>query len=76
MPYLGLGSQLTIEQLEWIIRSSLRESVWCKLSGPNGSYIHFSYDYYLYIGSASNSVDKWSPPNGIYAEPFQSIEVF
>jgi hypothetical protein len=34
-----------------VIRHILRESFWCKLERRPDFYIHFGYDYYMYIGS-------------------------
>jgi hypothetical protein len=35
--------------LEGIVRGCLREYMWCRLSGDGGSYLHFGYDYYMYV---------------------------
>ena len=32
-----------------LIRLTLRNKIWCKLESKN-SYLHFGYDYYMYIG--------------------------
>ncbi len=70
--HLVAGSYLPLDQLECVIRMSLREEVWCKLSGAHQSYLHFGYDYYVYVGSADDSLIEWQPPPGIYAELFAS----
>lgn len=36
-------------ELDNLISDCLREKCWCKLRGKN-LYIHFGYDYYMYIG--------------------------
>lgn len=41
--------------LEGLIRLNLREALWCKLEAPNAFYLHFGWDYYMYIGSISPS---------------------
>jgi hypothetical protein len=33
-----------------LVRLNLRTLVWCRLEAASGFYIHFSYDYYMYIG--------------------------
>jgi hypothetical protein len=59
------------QELEKIVRGCLREYLWCRLTGPGGSYIHFGYDYYLYVGLPKTA--KPAPlPNGIYLEQFAS----
>lgn len=41
---------LYIDEILKFCRGVLREEYWGKLSG-NRSYIHFGYDYYIYIGA-------------------------
>ncbi len=44
------GQLLTKDMVEIVSRLILREFVWCKLESKN-MYVHFGYDYYMYIGS-------------------------
>ena len=46
------GGSVQGRELEALIRLNLREALWCKLLG-SGFYIHFGWDYYMYIGSRS-----------------------
>lgn len=41
--------RLTMENIPEIIRDCLRNKCWCRLEG-DGAYIHFGYDYYVYLG--------------------------
>jgi hypothetical protein len=60
------------EDLEWIVRLVLRDAIWCRLEGATGFYVHFGYDYYMYVGSdALGSVAPTMPP-GVFAEVFES----
>jgi hypothetical protein len=34
-----------------IATKCLREELWCKIMSPHKLFIHFGYDYYIYIGS-------------------------
>jgi hypothetical protein len=43
------GSILSIDQLGDVIGQILREELWCNLEGDE-AFIHFGYDYYMYIG--------------------------
>lgn len=45
------GMAVSGEALDNVCRLVLREILWCKLEADNGFYIHFGYDYYMYIGS-------------------------
>ncbi|MBP3800959.1 MAG: hypothetical protein J6I85_02855 [Clostridia bacterium] len=43
--------ELEICDIELYIRAILREQIWAKLYSSDELYIHFGYDYYMYIGS-------------------------
>ena len=47
--YPNLSWTEGVEQVKAIARDCLREKYWCKLQSRN-MFIHFGYDYYLYIG--------------------------
>lgn len=58
--------------LEDIIRLCLREIIWCKLRGKKGFFVHFGYDYYMYIG-CDDSIDwTWVSEGAVYIEKFSS----
>ncbi len=42
---------LTLEQTEDICKLILREKLWCKLANTSKIYVHFGYDFYMYIGT-------------------------
>lgn len=46
------GESLSGPRLEDAIRRLLQEEFWCRLEG-NGCFLHFGYDYYLYVGVLS-----------------------
>lgn len=78
--YLKSSDKINFAQLdqvgpatvESIIRLCLREQAWCKLRGERDAYLHFGYDYYVYVGADSGELVNWRPLDGIFAEPFQS----
>ena len=41
-------------EIELFIRAILREQIWAKLYCSDELFIHFGYDYYMYIGSKKN----------------------
>lgn len=52
-----------------LIKLCLREALWCELVGIDDTYIHFGWDYYMYIGSARLiSYPFHLSINGIYIE--------
>lgn len=70
---MSLGKQVTQEEVADIARLVLREDLWCKLENEK-MFVHFGYDYYMYIGSAypSDSVIKAIEKLGLFVEPFES----
>ena len=46
------GKAIGGSELEEVIRLILREVTWCKLEKPSSFYLHFGWDYYMYVGSA------------------------
>ncbi len=43
--------QINICDIDLLARAILREKMWAKLYAEEELYIHFGYDYYMYIGS-------------------------
>lgn len=56
-----------------IARLSLREDIWCKLEAKK-MFAHFGYDYYMYIGTASQCSEAIvrSEKLGLFIEPYNS----
>jgi len=52
-----------------IVRFALREIIWCKLVNDN-MFVHFGYDYYMYIGSENKLEEELSAvrKNGLFVE--------
>lgn len=63
------------DAIEMVCRLALRENLWCKLNDPNNRmFVHFGYDYYMYIGvekSCKNTVDEINK-QGLFVEVFES----
>jgi hypothetical protein len=49
---LKQGAVLGLGDIERICRLNLREALWCKLEDEGGQFVHFGWDYYMYIGGA------------------------
>ncbi|MDQ2088173.1 hypothetical protein RBH29_17255 [Herbivorax sp. ANBcel31] len=68
------GIVLEIQDIVFLCRLILRDHLWCKLENNPLMFIHFGYDYYMYIGStnkcesATRSVEK----TGLFVEKFES----
>lgn len=67
------GDLINKKLIEIITRLTLREKLWCKLE-VHDMYVHFGYDYYMYIGSSKAckssiiKIEKW----GLFVESYES----
>ena len=61
-------------QIEDVCKLILREQLWCKLENDQKMYVHFGYDYYMYIGSelVSEGLLEKIRSTGLFVETFQS----
>ena len=69
---IGMGSKLNKKEIGPCVRQNLREVLWCKLQGPSGIYIHFGYDFYMYLGCNEDVSLEKIQVDGIFLEPFPS----
>jgi hypothetical protein len=44
------GDLIVESEIENILKLILREKLWCKLVSEGKLFIHFGYDFYMYIG--------------------------
>jgi hypothetical protein len=68
------GQYLSGGSLEAVCCLNLRSLMWCKLEEPGRFYLHFGYDYYMYIGTdkpLSASV-AYARNLGLFVEPMRS----
>lgn len=65
---------IEISDVEYLSRLILREHLWCKLEYSSILYVHFGYDYYLYIGSLKKCDDPIEriTKSGLFIEEFES----
>lgn len=73
-PPLHEGQQLTVEPLAHAVRLNLRELAWCRLELPSRFFVHFGYDYYMYVGSraALPGAVQRAGELGLFVEPRRS----
>lgn len=73
--YSNLQNEQLITKKEIVIVAKLilRENLWCKFEA-NGMYVHFGYDYYMYIGSKKQCKDTISQikKSGLFVEQYKS----
>jgi len=68
------GQTVNLKETLEIAKLSLREEIWCKLSINQNMYIHFGYDYYMYIGVSKVCRETLNilPNKGLFVESFKS----
>lgn len=67
------NSILEIEDIQDLCRLALREQIWCKLQNDNKMFVHFGYDYNMYIGcSPKLRKDNLIEITGLFVEKFDS----
>jgi hypothetical protein len=71
---LSPGVTLCLADLERVCRLNLRGTIWCKLEDDAGRFIHFGYDYYMYIGvpTPCETAKALAPRLGLFVETFPS----
>lgn len=65
---------IKIDNIEKLCRLVLREHMWCKLEKSSLMFVHFGYDYYMYIGSdrkCNKAIEKVIK-SGLFVEEYQS----
>jgi hypothetical protein len=66
------GSVYDVKVSENLFRMVLREQFWGKFVWQSEAYLHFGWDYYLYVG-VPNSCPKsifYAEGQGLFVEPF------
>lgn len=52
-------------------RAILREILWGRIEGSNRFYVHFGYDYYMYIGGSCAALSHFAA-EGLFVEEYPS----
>lgn len=65
---------LSKQQIEEVVKQILRKKIWCKLIKDDSFYVHFGYDFYMYIGAdyKCNSAINYIKDNNMFIEYFVS----
>jgi len=70
-----VGQKVNKLEVADIARLVLREFLWCKLEEDQKIFVHFGYDYYMFIGSSEKppkSIIKKIEKMGLFVEEFES----
>jgi hypothetical protein len=73
LPFVG-GAQLHEAELRTAFRLVLREECWCRFLHPNGAFVHFGYDYYMYVATPHDCLEakRFANRRNLFVEPFRS----
>jgi len=65
-------------EIRLICKMVLRNFLWCKLYSKDNFFVHFGWDYYMFIGSNVNclSAIKFAENNGLFVEQCKSPYFF
>lgn len=68
------GQRLPSEQCGVFFRDILREKYWCRFQHLESAFVHFGYDYYMYIGIPSPCpvAEHAALGRGLFPETFES----
>jgi hypothetical protein len=71
---LVLGAEVRSDQIKQVCRLCLQDKIWCKLEGDGGRFIHFGWDYYMYLGVPipCENAQALARQLRLFVEPFES----
>lgn len=49
---IWIGKAVTAQEVRGLAKLTLRNAIWCKLGFKKQFFVHFGYDYYMYIGAS------------------------
>lgn len=73
-PNIVEGQTLPVEKCGNLFRDLLREKYWCRFLHLQSAFVHFGYDYYMYLGvpCACPNAERAAIERGLFPEPFAS----
>jgi len=73
LPFV-VGAQLQAAELRTAFQLVLREVCWCRFLHPNGAFVHFGYDYYIYVATPHECLEakRLATTGNLFVEPFHS----
>ncbi len=65
---------MTADRAVEFARQALREELWAMLVAPRRAFVHFGYDFYMYVGlsRATPGALELAKRRGIFVELFRS----
>jgi len=71
---IWIGKAVTAQEVRELVKLTLRNAIWCKLGYKKKFFVHFGYDYYMYIGASEDCTEAIEvvKETGLFVEDFKS----
>ena len=71
---IWIGKAVTVQEVRELAKLTLRNAIWCKLGFKKQFFVHFGYDYYMYIGASEDctKAKEVVKETGLFIEDFKS----
>ncbi|MDQ0216681.1 hypothetical protein J2S13_003155 [Oikeobacillus pervagus] len=71
---IWIGKAVTVQEVRELAKLTLRNAIWCKLGFKKQFFVHFGYDYYMYIGARKECMKSNDAviKSGLFIESFDS----
>lgn len=71
---IWIGKAVTAQEVRELAKFTLRNAIWCKLGFKEQFFVHFGYDYYMYIGASEGCLKAKEvvKETGLFIEDFKS----
>ena len=71
---IWVGKVVTVQEVRELAKLTLRNAIWCKFGYKKQFFVHFGYDYYMYIGASEEcaKAKEIVRETGLFIEDFQS----
>jgi hypothetical protein len=71
---IQVGREYTLQEVERLFRLVLREAIWGKFEGQSKAYVHFGWDYHMYLGLPVHCPNalSYAKEKSLFVEPFVS----
>ena len=71
---IWIGKAVTVQEVRELAKLTLRNAIWCKLGFKKQFFVHFGYDYYMYIGASKDctKAKEVVKETGLFIEDFKS----
>ena len=71
---IWIGKAVTAQEVRELAKLTLRNAIWCKLGFKKQFFVHFGYDYYMYIGASEDCTEAKEvvKETGLFIEDFKS----